>query len=226
MKKISLFFYDHASLLALLTYTSVATSKRFWLPSFEGPAFWLFDVASFVFLPLFIFWRFKLDLLPAYALSSQPKFKKIGAGQIIFFSIAGFLFFVALFAIGRRVGVTSAKAYPEWLPPLIFYKNKLPINFIFKMLVVMYLAFTAGIVEEIFYRGVTNSVAGKYFGGSRLVYIVISTSLFAIIHLGGGLANVVSAAFGGFAIAVVYVWSKDIRIPILIHTSFGLIWWS
>lgn len=83
-------------------------------------------------------------------------------------------------------------------------------------------AFTAGFVEEIYYRSILKILIseGKYH---IIKYIIISSILFSVNHWEGGIINIISTLYFGFVCSLLYVIFKNIWPLIIGHTITDII---
>ena len=85
------------------------------------------------------------------------------------------------------------------------------------------LAVTAGVCEEVLYRGVLLAIAAALLPGLtpwRLV--LVSTLAFAVAHTYQGVAGMLTAAVLGGSLAVLYLGSGSLLLPILYHVLVNL----
>jgi membrane protease YdiL (CAAX protease family) len=78
-------------------------------------------------------------------------------------------------------------------------------------------AVSAGIGEELFYRGFLLWYLGTMMPG--LAAVVVSSLLFAIAHLMHGAAATWRAGLLGAAFCGLYVWTGTLWLPMLLHTA-------
>jgi membrane protease YdiL (CAAX protease family) len=126
--------------------------------------------------------------------------------------------------IGGPIAISMAQRFPGVLPQVISYSGHIPKAPPASVVTIVYLAVTAGFVEEYFFRGLLNPLVCKYLGNSVAVFVVVSSLSFAAIHWGGGLANVIGSLPFGVFLALVYVRTGDIRVRVLAHTAYWLRW--
>jgi membrane protease YdiL (CAAX protease family) len=87
----------------------------------------------------------------------------------------------------------------------------------------IFTALTAGVVEELLFRGYLFSRLQFIFNNSYLA-VIISSLLFGLIHFGyGTVQNVVIPTFIGFAFALFYNRYKSIMVLIIAHFLYDLI---
>lgn len=85
------------------------------------------------------------------------------------------------------------------------------------------LSITAGICEELLFRGFLLFYLQDLFLGLPLVgAVVISSVIFGIAHLYQGAKGVLGTGMFGLGMAVLYIWSGSLIFPIIIHALLDL----
>jgi uncharacterized protein len=85
------------------------------------------------------------------------------------------------------------------------------------------LAVTAGTCEEVLYRGVLLAVAGALLPGLTPWRLVLVSALaFAVAHTYQGVAGMLTAAVLGGSLAVLYLGSGSLLLPVLHHVLVDL----
>lgn len=105
------------------------------------------------------------------------------------------------------------------------YKQVVPATGIMSVLVGAYFSLSAGIVEEVYYRGVLR----KFWGDgavSVFSYILMSAFLFSIIHWESGIYNVFATFIIGVLMASLYSYTKNIAPCIIGHSFSNWIYYS
>lgn len=84
-------------------------------------------------------------------------------------------------------------------------------------------AVSAGICEEIIYRGfLIRYLQAAPFGLAVGSSLLLSAALFGLAHAGQGAKGMVSAALGGLLLGGIYVASGSLVLPILLHVAMDL----
>jgi membrane protease YdiL (CAAX protease family) len=103
------------------------------------------------------------------------------------------------------VGYAGVYGYFRTILPdegLFKYHSMVPEGGAARLLTTLYFALSAGIVEELYFRGLLFKAA-SFFPGSSALYLLLSPLLFAAIHWESGPANAAAAyTFGLFSAAV------------------------
>ena len=89
-----------------------------------------------------------------------------------------------------------------------------------RVLVVLYLAITAGFVEEVMYRGLMWTALSRlpYRRLAKFIYIVPGSMIFALVHWEQGVAGIFSAFAFGVVAAMLYLSLKNLWPMIAAHT--------
>ena len=74
----------------------------------------------------------------------------------------------------------------------------------------------AGVVEEVFFRGFLMERLQKLYN-NKIVYIILPTLYFGLLHYSGGIRGVVVAFVIGLVLALIYLKSKDLKACIIAH---------
>ncbi len=204
----------------------ISATKRLVLVGLDLPQQWIADVATKVLLPSILLWvthRFAGIDSTRYGLStgSTSPGRELLSGSIISFFI---LYFADL--IGAGIGRLLAN-HVSWFPAFYSYTQLIPERGIERVLAAIYLALSAGIIEEIFYRGllfVLVSQITRVRNNFVFSYVALSSVLFAIVHWGGGLINMVEALAFGLAASILYVKFRDLKSLIVAHFLVDIVW--
>jgi len=208
------------ALAAFVIYFGVTLSKRYWFPLLDDTYFWLADVLCFVGLPVALWVGFRLPRKPAFALGAKRP-QALTQGEVVYLVLLLLLGLWLASNVGINMGNRLARHFPDVLPRAIDYVGHVPSDGVARWVVAVYVAVSAGVIEEYFFRGLLGVVCAHYLGRSVAVFVVVSVLAFAAIHWGGGLVNVIAAGCSGVLLAAVYARTGDLRIPMAAHT---LIW--
>lgn len=216
-------WHTHAGRYSLpfLIYFAYSLTKGLWLNELGNMGFWVADIISFVVVPLALVLAFRLPVRPRQ-LRDERKCRARGFWVPVV--VNGFLIAFVI----RVVFAASALAFAKWdidesliLPPSISYVGRLPESGIWFYVGVVYLALSAALVEEYCYRFLLRRALLDY-SKSKLLFIVLSSITFALVHWGNGLHNMVAAFLTGLLLASAYVLADDLRVPITGHAFFWL----
>jgi membrane protease YdiL (CAAX protease family) len=183
---------------------------------------------------IFLFWAydfFQWILMPYLALMIVIKQKKIitfyhlGFHNLIFHRrnweyiiYLGFIFSIVLHYSYFPVYTFTELIFPTNYFWSFSYQSIIPKHSVFlALLVTIYLAFSAGFVEETFYRGLLKIIFQDDFT-FNYKYILISSFLFSLNHWEGGVRNIFSAFIFGVLTAIIYLKIKNIWPLVIGHT--------
>lgn len=130
-----------------------------------------------------------------------------GAGQLAVGAAIGFGLFSAVYAVLTVLGVASWQGFNGFggVAPMLL------------------LAITAGVGEELLFRGVVFRLLEESFG--TLVALALSAALFGLMHAGNPGATTVStvaiALEAGVMLAAAYAWTRNLWLPIGIHLAWN-----
>jgi membrane protease YdiL (CAAX protease family) len=82
------------------------------------------------------------------------------------------------------------------------------------------LSISAGICEEILFRGYLMLVLGDYF--PTYAVVIISSLIFGLPHIYQGAIHIFRTAIVGATMALIYLFTDSIIIPILLHAVFDM----
>ena len=209
----------HCILLGVSPYLVLAILNGFYLPPLFAAspvAFWIIQVMQYWLLPLAILCLFytKLGIAPGdYGLSAAtpgyPAWEMLGAGifSALLLVIVSTLFWVAGAAFFGHEDFRFS--FNEVVPD-----GKL------RPLVVLYLACTAGFVEEVMFRGVVwRAFVEMPFKRYKMpAYVVVSSLVFALVHWEQAAAGMVSSFGFGLVAAMLYLRLRNLWPMIAAHT--------
>jgi len=191
-------------------YNSTLAESSTWL-------FWTADVIGWIFLPsviLFYIYRYYGFGLHDYGLAkvTTPYQRK----EIIIWSFLSTLILsIYYFAFGWL-----AWRFIETPTNLFSYGGMVPEGNA-RYVAAIYLAITAAVFEEIFYRGLiwrlVYSSSIKY--NKSVMYVAVSSVLFGLVHWENGLPEVLSAMVFGIAACILYLRLRNL-IPLMIAHFF------
>ncbi len=92
-----------------------------------------------------------------------------------------------------------------------------------RLLAVMHLVLTAGFVEEIYYRGMMSRLFPDGWGGT-LLYVPVSSLVFASVHWEGGIRGMFEALTFGLAAGAIYRGTRNLWPLIVAHAVIDYRW--
>lgn len=105
------------------------------------------------------------------------------------------------------------------------YRNLVPTSGFPRFLVLLYFCLSAGIVEELYFRGMARLLFPRNLSGS-LFYIASTAILFSLIHWEGGVWNLTETLLFGLAMSTLYVLSGNLWPLIIGHAITDYLWFS
>ena len=187
-------------------------------------------VEETVGMPIFIVYQLALSIICIFLMRklhvlNENDFKFINIGN-------GFLLSWVMLLLAAVQFVSGLSSPPEggFLKPTPFYL----------ITVILYPFIVSGLFEEVLFRGLVLKILLKKTGGTKNGIIgafVISATLFGIVHSVNlfweapltVFSSVVFATGGGFFLGAIYLRTKTLIAPILLHGLFNLssmIWWA
>lgn len=109
--------------------------------------------------------------------------------------------------------------YPDWLPP------PGPTTGWWRLLGTIYLAGSAGFVEETFYRAMMSKLFPRTWLGT-LAYVTISVIIFAAAHWEFGIRDMFEAAVFGCAASILFRVTDNIWPLIVSHVIVDFLWFT
>jgi membrane protease YdiL (CAAX protease family) len=181
----------------------------------QWPAvYWSFEFACWIVVPILVLGTLyrSCGLRPSHIGLNGTIFGRRSMGLVI-------LTCVVLSPLTLWIYKNSLNYFATFLPNegLFQYSSIVPPGGPVRTLVVIYLATTAGVVEEVFFRGLLYNVSA--FLSSRVVplFLIVSPLLFAAIHWESGPANTAAAYLVGLFAAAVYVVMRNLWPLIAAH---------
>ena len=234
-------------LALLLPYYVLAIGDGFFLPELvrDTGAFIAYDLLKFIVLPTVMLWFLRRRLQLGFnelCLIGRGSAYSGGELAVLTFWWAGFLYVVFLLGeplVMIPLGLLLAPLH--WLLSLIVelpdfdlefashfrYAVALPDNAVFHALVALLFSLTAGVVEELLFRGLFRQAVSALYGPTAVkTYIFASALFFGLAHWEQGSVGLYRATAFGFAAAILYLKLGDLRPLILAHALIDLyIFW-
>jgi membrane protease YdiL (CAAX protease family) len=182
--------------------------------------YWAFDVLKFVVVPA------AAALFLAKYLAIRPKHYGLrGIAQHEtwghFFGLTIFLALILDFAYYASWYIAWFALQPEVGP--LFYQEINPRGLL-RVPVTLYMAISAGVVEEIFFRGLPLLYLERRFPNAlpRKSYILGTAALFGLIHWGNGPHEVMATFVFGVLAAILYLRLRDLWPLIVAHAAIDI----
>ncbi len=200
-----------------------------WVPAFlNGFYFPFIREIPLIFWPLDIL---QWTILPIISLDICIRRKKIisiqhlGFHNLIFYRrnteyviYTSFVVSLILFFCYFETYNFSRIIFPINYLKVFAYQSVIPDeSFLLTMLVIFYMSFSAGLIEEAFYRGLLKVIFQDDFH-FNYKYILVSSLLFMMNHWEGGIRNLFSTFIFGIVTAIIYLKIKNIWPLVIGHT--------
>ena len=109
--------------------------------------------------------------------------------------------------------------------PLFSYQTIVPEHGVLRVIVAAYLGLSAGLVEELYFRGLFFSIS-CFFRTPTTVYLAFSPVLFSLVHWEGGLSNLFATYIFGLISALVFVLIRNLWPLIIGHVYTDYFWYQ
>lgn len=185
-------------------------------------AYWCVELFTWVVMPCVVFWwllRQKSVTLADVGLKA-PRSVREWLWLVLICVVAG----PVLYSIDREVHAMACGAFPRnYLAAPFSYKDTIPKVGILSYLVLIYHSCSAGIVEEVFYRGVFRRLFDE--GALQVVlYVLLSSVVFSSVHWEGGIHRMIASFVFGYICAVFFVCYRNILPLIVAHCYVDIMW--
>lgn len=194
-----------AAALAAAPTAALLTLNGFYLGAAyrAGPAlFWLLDALQFAIVPAVSVWalaRFAGVYPRDYGLES------LTGPHGALFALPMYALVVAACVLGYGAGrILALFVAVEWSATGFDYTQAIPRTPLAGLLVLLYLSLSAGLVEEIVFRGLPALCLPAH------AYPIVSAAAFAAIHWESGSRVVLAAFFLGVVLAALYLWLRNL----------------
>jgi uncharacterized protein len=142
-------------------------------------------------------------------------------GTLVFLCVLAVLFTYQLDKIFTRIAV----AFVGNIPSYFHYQSMQSNMLLLKWLSTLYFALSAGIVEELYYRGLFYKIV-EPTNNPKLLYLLLSPAIFAIAHWEQGADGVVATYLFGIIASLFYLKFKNLWPLIFGHIATDYVWFS
>jgi len=185
-------------------------------------AYWAFELFSWVVVPIIIF---------TIAIKQVGlRLSEIGINQRIFGTdsipllLVVCIIFCPLYLLVYKSSFTFfSSLFPS--DPYFTYKTVTPEEGALRIIVVIYFGLSAGIVEELYFRGLMYKIS-SFFSSPAVIYIICSPIAFALIHWEGGMANILATYITGAFAVLAFLLMRNLWPLIIGHIYTDFIWFS
>jgi hypothetical protein len=184
--------------------------------------YWCFEIFSWIVLPVIVFFlAIKFGNLHFSDVGIHTKiFGKSNIPLLIFICVifCPLDYWLYRESINYFQSVFSSK-------PFFAYQSVMPDEGFLRVLVAIYFGLSAGIVEELYFRGFIFRTC-QLFVYSVPIYLVFSPVLFSLIHWEGGITNMLNTYIFGFFGALVFLIFRNLWPLIIGHIYTDYVWYS
>jgi len=156
--------------------------------------------------------------MSSQSIASKPAIAGLGVGLVI--GLVG-LSVVRLRARGRAPAVAPSEIKP-WFRKLVPDFTALIPTTVRERLIFAALAVSAGICEEIVFRGWLLYVLHRLGGLNGTALILIGAALFGLCHVYQGVTGVIGTTLAGVLLAALYVATGTLLVPMVLHSLIDL----
>ena len=184
--------------------------------------FGLFDFTKFVLIPAAVLgWLYlRYSVAPRdYGVKALNR----GDGWLRTVGLVALLVALLYFAYHGSVKLAWIFTWQISAPATFYYKDTVPAGWLHYP-VVFYYGLTAGIVEEIFFRGLPLLYLREKFGQAipRTSYVIVTAIAFGLIHWENGLHEVIATTVFGAGAAVLYLQVRNLWPLIAAHALIDI----
>lgn len=177
---------------------------------------WSLDIVFFTFIPVVtIIYLYKKKYLSSEEIpfSVPIKLKHILLGFILCLTmyIVDYSFFGLLLRNSLPGGLFTGYPFPSDEP--------------YRIITILYASISAGIIEEVIFRGIVITRLSKHIQ-STFYLVIISCLFFALIHWGQGVGKVVDVFIFSIIPTLWFIKTRQLWGNIVYHTSYNLLIFS
>ena len=184
--------------------------------------YWSFELLTWIVIPTLIAWmavRVAPNGLRDFGLHGAIR----GQANVGWVLLACLLFAPLVYGVYRY----GYDFFSAWLPSEGFfnYESVVPESGFFYVVVVIYFALSAGLVEEFLFRGLLWQ-AFSGFQHSLTLFLIISPILFSLVDWENGVANLAATYLVGIFMAIAYLGLRNLWPLIVGHVFTDLVWFG
>lgn len=182
--------------------------------------YWTVEFSTWLLLPGILMWLFK---------RAGGRFQDLGLTLPASTKAwVGFMAYSVLLSVLLHAAYTIALEQSRAIFPVnklavhFSYRSIIPTEGVGKIAVWIYFSLTAGVVEELFFRGLLKHVFAETAWG-KIAFVLTSTVLFASIHWENGVREIFATGCTGLVASIAFLSYRNV-IPLMIaHTVTDLI---
>ena len=179
--------------------------------------YWSIDLLTWIGLPGLALWhlnhRFQISPPALLRFLHFGKDLKIGWGHIpLLVILAAFIITVLRFT----QLILHYSYAPDIFEPYFSYHEVLPTLPSRRETIIVYFALSAGILEEVVYRGLPYHLI-DYLRNRPFLYVLSTSGIFSLLHWEQNIWGLVSTYIFGVIFATLYLKSQNIILPMILH---------
>ncbi len=187
--------------------------------------YWLVEIISWIILPIgILMWGihrrlFTFSDIGFHTRIANQKNIPVFILCLLFIPVITLTFYSVLGVIGRSLSAINygAQAFS--------YNLIVPKHGFNRFVVLVYMAVSAGVVEEIYYRGIFRKIFSHGWI-NNCGYVLLSSIVFSSIHWEGGIIKLLITFCDGILLAIIYLLTGNLWPLILGHFLIDLYWLS
>ncbi|HIF51992.1 MAG TPA: CPBP family intramembrane metalloprotease [Thiotrichaceae bacterium] len=184
--------------------------------------YWCFEIVTWVILPIIIFFiAMKFGNLSFSEIGIHTRI--CGKRNLPLLMFICVIFCPFDYWLYRELIYFFQSIYPS--ESLFAYQSVTPNEGFSRVIVAIYFGLSAGIVEELYFRGFMFRIC-QLFINTIPIYLILSPVLFSLIHWESGVANMLSTYIFGFIGALIFLWFKNLWPLIIGHIYTDYVWFS
>ena len=185
-------------------------------------AYWSFEVLSWIVIPFIVF-TLAVKHAGLKASDIGISFKIFGKKNIPLFIIACIMFCPIDYYLYKEMYGFFSELFPT--KSYFEYESVIPTDPLLKAVVAIYFGISAGIVEELYYRGLMFKIA-QFFTNPAVVYIIASPLVFSVVHWEGGIPNLLTTYVFGLISVLAFLWIRNLWPFMIGHIYTDFVWYS
>jgi membrane protease YdiL (CAAX protease family) len=185
--------------------------------------FWLADILAMVVIPTIVFViLLKKDALTLKSIGVLPLPRSIG--QILKFIIVIIVLTAGLFFIYTYVWIVVSDYFKQnYLATGFSYATQIQKTGKYATLFNVYASLTAGVVEEVYYRGVFRTIFSDSTMG-KVAFVLCSSAVFSAVHWELGVVFLIATFVFGLAASTYYSLSKSLLPLVIAHSCIDFLY--
>ena len=185
-------------------------------------AYWSFEIFSWIVIPIIVF---TIAVKHGGLTTSQLglNLNIFGKKNIPLLILACILFCPIDYWLYKEMYGFFSELFPT--ESYFEYESVVPSEAFLRGVVAIYFGLSAGIVEELYYRGLMHRIA-LFFSNPAIVYVIASPLIFSIIHWEGGTPNLITTYVYGLISVLAFLYMRNLWPLMIGHIFTDVVWYS